>query len=205
MINLPNKKNKISNQTGFTLVEMIISLAIFTVVALVAVGALTKIMDANRKAINLKTSINNLNFALESMTREMRVGSNYRCGESVNNMISGPNAQCGIDIGNWVISFDSTKTDPNSPNCHLRYTYMYNSSDLSLEKDEQTSCADTVGANFHPIVSANSVKIKSSHINVNNYMTQPKIFLYLSGETGVKKKDITDFSLQTTISQRLPQ
>jgi prepilin-type N-terminal cleavage/methylation domain-containing protein len=46
--------SKKSLQKGFTLIEMIISLAIFTVVALVAVGALVKVMDANRKSINLK-------------------------------------------------------------------------------------------------------------------------------------------------------
>ena len=82
MFFLKNKK-RISSQKkiagGFTLVEMIVSVAIFTIVAFVAVGALLKVIDANKKSQSLKTSINNLNFALESLSREMRVGSNYTC------------------------------------------------------------------------------------------------------------------------------
>lgn len=58
---------------------MIVSLGIFAVVAVIAVGALLKITDANKKAQTLKSSINNINFAMESMSREIRMGSNYYC------------------------------------------------------------------------------------------------------------------------------
>lgn len=62
---------------GFTLIEMIMSVAVFTVVALIAAGALLAIADANRKAQAFKSVVNNLNFVLESVARNLRTGSAY--------------------------------------------------------------------------------------------------------------------------------
>ncbi|TSC84080.1 MAG: Uncharacterized protein G01um101417_349 [Parcubacteria group bacterium Gr01-1014_17] len=64
-------------QSGFTLIEMIMSVAVFTVVALIAAGALLAIADANRKAQTFKSVVNNVNFALESVARNLRTGSAY--------------------------------------------------------------------------------------------------------------------------------
>ncbi|KKU59220.1 MAG: hypothetical protein UX81_C0011G0009 [Parcubacteria group bacterium GW2011_GWA2_47_12] len=69
-------KRKNENK-GFTLIEMIMSVAVFTVVALIAAGALLAIADANRKAQAFKSVVNNLNFALESVARNLRTGSGY--------------------------------------------------------------------------------------------------------------------------------
>src|SRR4051812_23311158 len=64
---------------GFTLIEMIVSLAIFTVVAVVAVGSLVRVVALNRQAQTLQSSVNNLSFALDSMSREIRQGSALTC------------------------------------------------------------------------------------------------------------------------------
>jgi prepilin-type N-terminal cleavage/methylation domain-containing protein len=181
------KKNKINskNQRGFTLVEMIISLAIFTVVAVVAIGALLKITDANRKSITLKTTINNLNFALESMSREMRVGSDYSC-----------NGCNGGGTGSWILTFRSTQ------GCYFEYSYTGYSGGTNgtLQKAEEAPCGD---GEFHDLISPN--------INITNFIVnldttyQPKVFLFLKGYSKFKEKDKTEFALQTTISQRLSE
>ena len=56
---------------------MVMSVAVFTVVALVAAGALLAVADANRKAQAFKSVVNNINFALESVARNLRTGSAY--------------------------------------------------------------------------------------------------------------------------------
>ncbi len=63
---------------GFTLVEIIVSVAIFTIVVLIAVSALLSIVDINRKTQATKAVMDNMSFALESMTREIKVGTNYQ-------------------------------------------------------------------------------------------------------------------------------
>src|SRR3989344_4857691 len=69
----------LKNSRAFTLVEMIVALGIFSIVAVVALGALVKIISANKKAQTLQASITNLSFALDSMSRELRVGTKYHC------------------------------------------------------------------------------------------------------------------------------
>jgi prepilin-type N-terminal cleavage/methylation domain-containing protein len=69
-------KNK---QTGFTLIEIIVSLALFSVVITIAVGALLILIASNRQLQNEQSVLSNLSFALDSMTREIRTGSNYYC------------------------------------------------------------------------------------------------------------------------------
>jgi len=64
---------------GFTLVELIVSLGIFTAVMFIATGALLSIINVNKKAQAQQSAINNINFALENMARNIRTGSHYIC------------------------------------------------------------------------------------------------------------------------------
>ncbi|HEY5383439.1 MAG TPA: type II secretion system protein [Candidatus Paceibacterota bacterium] len=65
---------------GFTLIEMLVSIALFSVVMVMALGALLSLSVADRKAEALKSAVDNLNFALDSMSRVIRTGSGYHCG-----------------------------------------------------------------------------------------------------------------------------
>ena len=65
---------------GFTLIELLVSVSIFSIVMLVSTGAVFSIVEANKKAHTLKSVMTNLNFTLESMVRDVRVGSQFSCG-----------------------------------------------------------------------------------------------------------------------------
>lgn len=75
-------------QSGFTLVEMIVSLAVFSVVITISVGALLVLIASNQQLQSEQSVMTNLSFALDSMTREMRTGTNYFCA-STNNLSPG--------------------------------------------------------------------------------------------------------------------
>lgn len=64
---------------GFTLVEMIVAIGLFTIVMFVATGALLSVVNLNKKAQAQQSAINNLNFVLENMARSIRTGSTYHC------------------------------------------------------------------------------------------------------------------------------
>lgn len=204
------KKN--STQGGFTLVEMIVSLGIFTIVALVAVGALLKITDANKKSQSLKTAINNLNFALESMSREMRVGDVYHC----DTFVVSPNidtqnftkAGCSRQTsGEWLVAFRSSQRGAGG--CFLIHAYWYTplpNGANTIKKAQQETCVqpNLVTADFHELLSP-EINITASIFEVaidgaNNY--PPKAFFWLKGYAGVRDRDKTEFEVQTTISQR---
>lgn len=71
-----------SKTRGFTLIEVLVSVALFSVVMVIALGALLAISVSDRKAESLKSVINNLNFAVDGMSRAVRTGSNWGCDAS---------------------------------------------------------------------------------------------------------------------------
>lgn len=72
------------SQSGFTLIEMIVSLAIFGIVVTISVGALLVLVGTNQRLQGEQSIMTNLSFALDSMTREIRTGSAYWCFSSLN-------------------------------------------------------------------------------------------------------------------------
>ena len=67
---------------GFTLIEIMVSVTIFSVVMTMSLGALLAMAESNRRVETMKSVINTLNFALDSMSRSIRTGTNYRCGSA---------------------------------------------------------------------------------------------------------------------------
>lgn len=70
---------KPTTQSGFTLIEIIVSLGVFSTVVTIAVGALLVLVAANQQLQNEQSVMTNLSFALDSMTREIRTGTAYYC------------------------------------------------------------------------------------------------------------------------------
>ena len=73
------KKSK--TKKGFTLVEMMVSVAIFTIVITVGIGALVNMVQKYKVSQQEKQAADSLGFVLETLTREIRLGSNYLSGE----------------------------------------------------------------------------------------------------------------------------
>lgn len=185
-------KNKIGKK-GFSIIELIVSIGLFTVVTLVAVGALLSIVGVNRKAQSFASVMNNLNFAVESMSKLMRVGTNYHCGP-------------GGDIGSprdcsspsSYIAFERAGGDENNSNDQI----IYRLNGTQIEKSING------GATFVG-VTAPEVKI-TEDIGLRFYVAgseasdgkQPKIIIIVRGTMGLSEKIKTDFNLQTTVSQR---
>jgi len=65
-----NKKNK----SGFTLIELMVSISIFVIVAFIATSIVLQILDAGRRANKIRLIVDNMNFALDSMTVKMKFG-----------------------------------------------------------------------------------------------------------------------------------
>lgn len=65
---------------GFSLIEIIVSVGLFTVIMTLASGAYLVMINVNRQAQSIATGINNLSFALETMVYNIRTGARYNCG-----------------------------------------------------------------------------------------------------------------------------
>ncbi len=204
-----SNKERTKLVSGFTLIEIIVSLAVFSVVAVVALGALTKIVDANKKAQTLQAAISNLNFAMESMSREMRVGANYNCQSSSlyypGNSLTAHN--CGAldqTQSGAAIAFISSKRDSgNTCNLVISYRFRYDSSSATwaLEKAQQSACNSPIVEGDYASVIDPGVMISGYRIQVTGG-TYPLALIRVTGYAGVREKEKTYFDLQTAISSR---
>ena len=218
-MNMPRHTYHTKRTAGFTLVEIIVSLGIFAIVATVALGALVKIVSANKKAQTIQATVTNLNYALDAMSREMRVGKNYYCvsgntfnlgaltdGDTANKCPTG----YSNELNGRIIAFNSSKvnrTNPNSP-CNLIYAYSFypvGNGTYSLRKAEQTSCNNTsYSFNADSSIIDPNVIITGYYIRVTATASNPYSIgtVRISGYTGSSDKDKTYFDVQTTISSR---
>lgn len=65
---------------GFTLIEMLISVALFSIVATIVAAAYLNLVNLDRRTRTTNDLVNNMNFVLDTMERSIRTGSNFSCG-----------------------------------------------------------------------------------------------------------------------------
>lgn len=67
------------NKSGFTLLEMIVAVGVFAALASLSIGSLLMLTGAQKKAASLQSVQDNLRFALEAMSKDIRFGDQYYC------------------------------------------------------------------------------------------------------------------------------
>ncbi len=73
-----NSKFYILNpNSGFTVVELLVAIGLFSVVASIAMGGLVAAMRTQRQIAALIAAQNNVSFALEQIARDVRTGSEF--------------------------------------------------------------------------------------------------------------------------------
>ena len=80
-------------KNGFTLIEIIVAIGIFTAVITMALATFLNISNIQRKAGALRAINDNLNFAVEMMSREIRTGKNYCASSCIGSSFNFTNSQ----------------------------------------------------------------------------------------------------------------
>lgn len=173
---------------GFTLVELIVALGLFITVSFIAAGALLSIVDSNRKANAIRTTMDNLNFALESMTREIRTGSSFDCG------FSGGQSNCPLSSGGASrFSFIDQSGD----------TVTYSTTSDAQYPREDVIYVTTKGEKS-PLtaadVSVTNLRFFVSH--VGDSTSQPRVIMVVQGVAGEQERVFTTFNVQSTVTRR---
>lgn len=182
--------NKNTRQ-GFTLIEIMVSVSIFAIVMTISAGSLFSILDANAKSQAQKSVINNLNLALESMSRSIRVGSTYHCGNSGSLVVP---ADCAG--GDTFFAFESSGGDSGSGSDQV----IFRLSDTSIERSTDGGSSFTAITSPQVVVERLRFYVTGSS---NSDNLQPKVLITVSGYAGVKERIRTDFDIQNTVTQRL--
>lgn len=181
------RKKECGGERGVTLLELIISIGLFTTVSFMMSGSIISIFDMNKKSQSLKTVINNFNFTIEDMTRIIRFGNTYYCGET--STLTGPQ-NCFIASGG-----QSALSLYSEDGKHI--IYKYNGSAIAR--------SDNGGATYTTLT-APDVVIENFKFYVygafNNDNEQPRVIVEVKGRVGTKPSIQSSFDIQTTISQR---
>lgn len=69
-------------EKGFTLIELMVSMTIFTILVTVGIGAVLNATSQYYTASNMRSIMDNLNFVMEDMSRNIRTASGVHCGGS---------------------------------------------------------------------------------------------------------------------------
>ncbi|OGF67762.1 hypothetical protein A3I27_03175 [Candidatus Giovannonibacteria bacterium RIFCSPLOWO2_02_FULL_43_11b] len=194
------------NNKGFTLLEMLISMAIFTIAVFIVMTTLFSITNVQKKVIAKQSAEDNLRYAFESMTKEMRTGKKFHCGTSASDVSLTPQnctfSACQSSSLNCGVSF----TFQNSALQTVTYQVVNN----QLVKSSDGNPPDCVSGPY-----INCQKLTSLDLVIVN-----KVNFYVSGSaagdglqslaTIVLEGQVLDpknigtakLNLQTTISKR---
>ncbi len=185
---------------GFTLVELMVATSIFVIIMLASMGSLFTLLDASKSSRALRFAMDNVNFAMESMTRSIRMGTNYICiiGETGIPMTNNPDSTANCPSGGNFIAFIPQPYTGYVAGTRIGYK-------LSLRADGVTNTINRCeGSTCVPIVSPD-VDIKNLKFIVKGSDPvdglQANVFMIIKGSVMVKGVE-TSFSIQTLASQR---
>jgi len=178
-------------KAGFTLMELLIATSIFSIIALFATGSLVIIFESSRKSNSTRAVMTNLNFAFENMSREIRFGTRYHCGNTGSD--SEPQ---DCTNGDTYITF---QFDEDEDGTFEQVYYRIEGSELQRKVG--------AGNNWQPITSGD-VNLTYGRFYVTGTTVgdeyQPRVLVVMVGQSGPPGTETeTEFYLQNTLTQRL--
>lgn len=187
---------------GFTLIEMMVAVAIFAIVMMIGVGALLSLVETNRRAEAINAVMQNLNAALEGMSRAIRVGTVYHCQTSTTPdtpailATASSDAACNPNPGH-LIAFESSSGSLS--NTGDQTVYRLNGTQLERSKDSGISWL-AVTAPEVSIDTFNIYLIGAQPRPSDN--TQPRLVMTIKGSAPIPGGR-TQFTIQASVTQRI--
>jgi len=193
---------------GFTLIEMIVSVALFAVVMVVAVGALLALTGANRKAQAIQSVMNNLNITLDGMVRNIRMGTDYHCGVGAYTRSTSDSCAEGDD----AFTFTCNPGTASCGSAGARWAYRFV---CPSKLDEDGACvsggyierSQNGGTSAWTRLTAEEVSVERMVFYVvgtqRGNLLQPMVVMVVKGTAGGQNvRTQTSFHIQATAVQR---
>lgn len=193
---------------GFTLIEMLVAVSLFTIVMTISIGSLLDMVSANRKAQAIQSVMNNLNVALDGMVRNARMGTNYHCGSGEHVSVKSSCPQGDTEFA--FEAFDGDKDDTGDQ-------WVYWVDNKRLYKSEKSKGAGSAFAITAPEIEIDLFRVYvtgagKSLSDAGGDTNQPKVVFVIQGTAaaegntssviGTQEKVRTTFNVQAVATQR---
>lgn len=182
----------LNKNNGFTLVELMVATSIFIVILIVIIGSLITSSDSSKKAQALRFAMDNVNFAMESMSRSIRTGTNYYCDSTID--ISSVSGTRDCPLGEIFIAFN-----PQNSTSYIAYRRVLKEDDsntYTLQRCDNGGCTDMVSSEVDVEVLRFFVKGSAKDDGF-----QPSVYILMKGTINIKGVP-TSFAIQTMASGR---
>lgn len=192
-----------TKQKGFTLIEVLVSLSIFTVIVTISVSVLYSLIDANARARNAQSIASNLAFTLDSLTREIRLGQDYMCTSFISHL---------------PVDDTSTHQVANAPTGEICNYFSFNEGKQGLTADASSRriairafdgyLQRRLGDGDWENLTSEDVYIEDLRFYARGTSRTdddlaPRVTMFVSALVGDEESTRTEFQLQTTITQSL--
>ena len=188
---------------GFTLVELMISMTIFTILVTIGIGSVLSALNQHFVTTNIRSIVDSLNFTMEDMSRNIRTSGEIRC------VVSG-------DIGPYTNSTD----DVMPANCPAlagsnkivfkaidgtNVTYVMTAPTATTDPSSILKVSGDTGIPEVIIPPEVKINFAKSGFTVTGATgsdkLQPRVTIRLSGT--ITYKNVTSpFSIETTVTAR---
>jgi prepilin-type N-terminal cleavage/methylation domain-containing protein len=172
----------IMNKRGFTLIELIVALGVFSIAIFIATSTFLNLQNAERRVQNEVNLQDNLRFGLEMMSKEIRTGRDYHCGLSPGIL------PVDCPSGDISLTFQTAQLQ----------SVIYRQIDNRIQKSTDG------GSSFQPLTSGD-VFIEDLTFYVSGSASgdnlQPKVLISIKASVQTKETK-KELSLQTLVSQR---
>lgn len=212
-------KRPLYKQAGFTLIEMIVSLGVFSVVVTTAVGAILVLVNTNLQLQAEQSVMTNLSFALDTMTREMRTGYKYYCEQYPNYAAGGsanffddtnPQESIGTSVNDCdertqtlqgVSFYEGGRSLTKDVVGASRIAYFYDEDAKKIFRRVGDGPAQSIVSSGIVIEDAQFVVVGSDEQGATNDVSQPTVTIYLEAKA-VDDTTAKSYYIQTTVTQR---
>lgn len=186
-------------QRGFTLIEILVALSIFTIVVTISVGSLLVLVNANSKVQHLEDAVTNVSFVLDSMTRSIRTGYDFQCASTDTALTLGTNTVTPADCTTGYSNFAYTESSKGLTSGLTSNRIGYRLSGGIIQRQLSTTGWQDVTA---PDVTITTLKFVTNNTSRADNLS-PLVTIIIKGTVGTSANTTSSFSLQTTVTQQM--
>jgi type II secretory pathway pseudopilin PulG len=152
---------------------MLVAVTLFSIVLMICLGSIMTIVDVNRKSQTLTTVMNDLSFSLENMTRSIKTG------QIDNTQLAAVDASSFEDF--------NALTVVNQDGEEIEYKLVSG----AIVEDNIPITSEQV--------TISELRFRIFYGDANR---QPRVLMVVSGTASTSQSISSDFTIQTTVSQR---